>query len=169
MEQPKGGGIVIEDVEVRHAARYKSNTSNSGLLTITMTRPMAADVDYRKDPSVFRCSSYFAKTHGNPTPGDYNRINKPGEWFEMSLSSRRVEELFQENAGMDFGQAAGWTAEALDNEGVFGDICRPAFSMVSMMDGIGLANDNGLAAMVGGAHLRGSSTKGNGQRKYEYW
>lgn len=170
MAQPKGRGIIIENAEVRHVAQYKSKaSSNSSLLTITMTRPLANDIDYRKDPSTFRCSSYSATVPGQSAHAEPGKPNKLGEWFEMSLSSWRAEEMFQENAGMEFGQRASWTTDMLDDEGVFRDICHSALSLVSKMDGIGLANNNGLATAVGRAYRAGASTLRSGLRKYEYW
>lgn len=60
------------------------------------------------------------------------------------MSSTRAQDVFAGNAGLAFGDRAPWDCEQLEREGVFEDICRPAFGMVGQLDGIGLLNDNGL-------------------------
>lgn len=97
MAPPRDLGIVIAEVDIRHSAKYKSRASNSSLLTITMTRHLINEIDYRKDRSIIRFTSYSAAARGQV----HGQVNKPDEWFEAHLSSWRAEDMFRENAEME--------------------------------------------------------------------
>lgn len=70
-------------------------------------------------------------------------------WYEASISSARAERVFKENAGMEFGDEASWTADKLKEEGVFKNLYLPAIGMLEQMDGVGSGNDNGRNPFAG--------------------
>jgi hypothetical protein len=135
-----------------------------------MTRPLINEIDYRKDRSIIRFTSCSSAARG-PVHGQVAgaKRNKPDEWFEAHLSSWRAEDIFRENAEMQFGQRASWAAGTLDNEGIFQDIYRPAWGMIPLMDNIGSATDDAHAHAAGVNRDGRACPRGSGERKFEYW
>lgn len=64
-------------------------------------------------------------------------------WYEASISSVRLEKVFEENAKMEFGEEVQWTEAQLKEEGAFKSLYRPAIGMVEAMDQVGSGNNNG--------------------------
>ncbi|CAG9971242.1 unnamed protein product, partial [Clonostachys byssicola] len=132
-------GFSIDQVSIRHVARYRCDQVERPQLNVAMVRPFTKKNDYtsQKSPSLFRGKTWFGT----------NRLNKGqksglDEWYEVSLSSSKADDVFRGNMNLGFGESAGWELSELD--GIWADICRPALDMLSQMDDIGGANDNSV-------------------------
>uniref|UniRef100_A0A0B7JPM6 Uncharacterized protein n=1 Tax=Bionectria ochroleuca TaxID=29856 RepID=A0A0B7JPM6_BIOOC len=132
-------GFSIDQVSIRHVARYRCDQLEGPQLNVTMVRPFTKKTDYtsQKSPSLFRGKTWFGT----------NRLNKGqksslDEWYEVSLSSSKADDVFRGNMNLGFGESAGWELNELD--GIWADICRPALDMLSQMDDIGATNDNSV-------------------------
>jgi hypothetical protein len=101
-----------------------------------------------------------------------NRVSCPpgqlDEWIEASILSARAENHFEENKSLSFAERTGWTCAKLEEDGVFRDICRPALSMVTLMDHIGSLNDNkqGPCGHASAVEQQPSPAETS---KYEFW
>ena len=87
----------------------------------------------------------------------------PDQWVGASLLSNQAEKLFASNLGLKFGSRAPWTPNDLDNGGMFENLCRKGFDMVSHMDEVGIHNNNGEAfnfpsVYTDEVHERGGAT-----------
>ncbi|RDA85637.1 hypothetical protein CP532_3536, partial [Ophiocordyceps camponoti-leonardi (nom. inval.)] len=122
----------VDSVSVRHVARYRQSKKSNSLLTVAMVRKL--DKDERRENR--------RKWHTSPPRSPIR--GTPIIWYEASVSSLPGREMFAENANMTLGGRASYTCDELEASGVFEDVCRPGFSMMSQMDDIGLLNDNGL-------------------------
>ncbi|VUC19885.1 unnamed protein product [Clonostachys rosea] len=133
-------GFSVDQVSIRHLARYRCDQVEEGRqLNIAMVRPFTKKTDYtnKKSPSLFCGKTWFAT----------NRLNKGqkaglDEWYEVSISSSKADDVFRGNMNLGFGENAGWELSELD--GILADICQPALDMLSQMDDIGAANDNSV-------------------------
>uniref|UniRef100_A0A8H7N9Q0 Uncharacterized protein n=1 Tax=Bionectria ochroleuca TaxID=29856 RepID=A0A8H7N9Q0_BIOOC len=132
-------GFSIDQVSIRHVARYRCDQLEGPQLNVTMVRPFTKKTDYtsQKSPSLFRGKTWFGT----------NRLNKGqksslDEWYEVSLSSSKADDVFRGNMNLGFGESAGWELNELD--GIWADICRPALDVLSQMDDIGATNDNSV-------------------------
>ncbi|KAH6606426.1 hypothetical protein Trco_005579 [Trichoderma cornu-damae] len=61
-------------------------------------------------------------------------------YFEASITSSRLPRYFDENINFECGDKATWDVSRLESEGIFEDILRPAFGMITHMDPIGSSN-----------------------------
>lgn len=90
-------------------------------------------------------------------------------WYEASISSVRAERVFEENAGMEFGDKATWAEEKLKEEGVFKNLYLPAIGMLEQMDGVGSGNDNGRNPFAGTVVPSVADTKIGELKKDLFW
>lgn len=120
----------VDSVSIRHVAQYRHKKAGGSMLSLTMIKRLvpAGRQEKRMKWSVTRQHTKGA----------------PYLFYKASVSSVRAEELFAENRAMKLGEETTWDCDKLEKEGVFEDICRPAFGMVTRMNHIGLLNDNGL-------------------------
>ncbi|CAH0049722.1 unnamed protein product [Clonostachys solani] len=132
-------GFSIDQVSIRHLARYRCDQVEGPQLNIAMVRPLTKKTDYtsQKAPSLFHGKTWFGANR-------LNKGQKPGldEWYEVSLSSSKADDVFRGNMNLGFGESAGWELSELD--GIWADICRPALDMLSQMDDIGATNNNSV-------------------------
>lgn len=134
-------GAVIDSVRIRQSAEYRNKKTGGSMLTVNMFRTVRKSLDfYKNDKTAFRGICNLS----NP---DLD-VESPSLWFEASISSVRAKELFTENIRLPFGDSTSWGCEHLEADGVFEDICRPALGMITRMDGIGSANNNGQGLQI---------------------
>lgn len=160
-------GIFVERIEIKYLVRYKALDASS-LLDITMTRPIKKSAESGVTSSVFRGTSDFAAIKRRSPRGG------PHQWIEASISSSILEGILGRNVRMGFAERSRWTSEELKAAGAFEDICRPGLDMISCMDGIGAANDNGRGpsgqtSVDGPSRSRGSGNGIGSTTKFEYW
>ncbi|KAF4978082.1 hypothetical protein FZEAL_5472 [Fusarium zealandicum] len=128
-------GWCVQGVNIRHLAKYRNGGKGRSCLTITMTRVL------KRFPAARNTTKAKYRGHTIPTtvPGE----GPLTQWFEAGISSTRVEEVFKENVGLEFGEKVHWTPEKLKEDRVLTSICEPALRMVSQMDRVGRSNRNG--------------------------
>ncbi|POR39804.1 Uncharacterized protein TPAR_00024 [Tolypocladium paradoxum] len=123
-------GATVDSVKIRHVAQYRHQETGGSMLSLTMVKRL---VPAGKQAKRMKWSVTRQHTKGAPYL-----------FYEASVSSVRAEELFAENRDMRLGEETTWDCDKLEREGVFEDLCRRAFGMVTQMNHIGLLNDNGL-------------------------
>lgn len=119
----------IDDLRVRHIARYGRGEGSGSALTVTMTKRLSVR-QKREKRVTWAIDDKSPKGH-------------PTSVFEASISSLRAEEAMASNQKQTIVERAPWTCESLEAAGAFADICQPALGMIGCMDGIGALNDNG--------------------------
>lgn len=125
------GAREIETISMRQVARYRHGKKrDSSVLTVTMTYPMEDSMSTDE-----RGIRIFARSKVS--------LNSalPNQYFEASITSSRLRHHFRKNVNLEYGDKATWDTDQLESEGVFEDILRPAFGMISHMDHIGSSND----------------------------
>jgi hypothetical protein len=149
---------------IKHTARYQSKASSSSLLEVRLIRPLRVGIlaESKMLVRIQARSQFAAASRVSCPPGQL------GEWIEASILSARAEECFEENKSLSFAERTGWTCTKLEEDGVFHDICRPALSMVTLMDHIGTWNDNkqgprGHSSAIEQQPLQAESSK------FEFW
>jgi hypothetical protein len=75
------------------------------------------------------------------TPDGSTNSALPHQYLEASITSSRLSSLFEENVQLETGHKTSWDVDFLKSEGIFEDIIRPAFGMVTHMDAIGASNN----------------------------
>ncbi|PSR91929.1 hypothetical protein BD289DRAFT_481367 [Coniella lustricola] len=128
--------VAITNVRVRQIARLQHQDEKTFL---DITRVLSTKTVVR-DEKIWRLS-YFANDN---LPGRSSTV--PGhlsQWYQISVSSVRLEELLKLNESLIPGDEAEWTVEQLENEGVFRDLYHQATDLVSKIDGVGVTCDDG--------------------------
>ncbi|PNP53966.1 hypothetical protein THARTR1_05653 [Trichoderma harzianum] len=124
----------LEAITMRRVARYRhGKKKDHSVLTVTMSYSMEESLSSGRRGAgavrVFACP----KTSLNSA--------LPHKYFEASLTSSRLRHHFDQNVNLEYGDKTMWNTDQLEAEGVFEDMLRPAFGMVSHMDHIGSSND----------------------------
>ncbi|KAL7936095.1 hypothetical protein V8C35DRAFT_278324 [Trichoderma chlorosporum] len=124
----------VETIIMRRVARYHHGKKrDSSVLTVTMTYSLEESLSNGKKNvgavRVFAC------------PNTSMNSALPHKYFEASLTSSRLRRHFDHNVNLEYGDKTGWDTDQLESEGVFDDMLRPAFGMVSDMDHIGASNN----------------------------
>lgn len=129
--------VSVDQVRVRHIARYRDGKDGNTLLNITMWQATNMDLDAVDDGNHSTRHIKVEPSENDDTKGLAN------VWYEASISSVRLEKVFEENAKMEFGEEVQWTEAQLKEEGAFKSLYRPAIGMVEAMDQVGSGNNNG--------------------------
>lgn len=66
------------------------------------------------------------------------------QWYEVSISSVRLEEILKQNENLVPGDHANWTVDQLQEEGIFTDLYNQAVEVVKRINGVGVDCDNGI-------------------------
>lgn len=130
-------GVAVDQVRVRHVARYQDGDNGNTYLDITMwqdTKLAAEASDGRND------KARIMKVTPSEKDDKHGLANT---WYEAHFSSRHAEEIFAENETVEFGEEAQWRVKTLKEKGVFQSLYKPAVGMVEKIDDIGSTNDNG--------------------------
>ena len=80
-------------------------------------------------------------------------------WYEISVSSARADELFEQNKWLELGEEASWTTESLSTANVAQAMYLPACEMIKKMDGVGYWNENGTDVDKAMSTITASSTR----------
>lgn len=123
--------IIIDDVRVRQVCKFQSQNKKT---ILEISRIFATETKNFPDTKYRAVRSF---------PDDDRKKGVFKGWYEVSVSSTRMEELLQQNETLAPGEEAEWTMEQLEQERVFEDIYRPACQIVKRMDGVGVECNNG--------------------------
>ncbi|UKZ63225.1 uncharacterized protein TrAtP1_004454 [Trichoderma atroviride] len=134
-----GLNTAVKSITMRQVAEYRhQGKADNSLLSITMKYILKEGI------SPVMCDRNrikIADRRNFTTPDGSANSALPHQYMEASITSARLSSLFEENVQLESGNKAAWDMDLLDGEGVFGDILRPAFGMVTHMDSIGASNN----------------------------
>lgn len=149
--------VTVDNINVRHVARYRLGRKSNSLLSVTMVRKL--DKGERQGTRrQWQTGQARVPYRGTPII-----------WYEATLSSLKAEEMLAENRDMTVGSRVSWDCDRLEAEGVFEDVCRPGFGIITQMDDIGQLNDNGLRmATLNSRRPTEAADKRRG-KDYSYW
>ena len=134
---------VVESIRVRNVSTYYHSDFSHSLLNVTMTTVTTKEVGEKKHMVVFR-----GNTRIRPGPLGCADGN-PQQWLEVSISSKRVDRVFEGNVDLEFGEMASWSDEDFEKESILDDLCWPAVGVVWGMDRVGKTNENGQGQNLG--------------------
>lgn len=124
---------------MRQVARYRhQKKADSSSLSITMKYMLEEGV------SPVMCDREEVKIgerRNFVTPDGSSNSALPHQYLEASITSSRLSSFFEENVQLESGNKATWDIDRLQGEGIFEDILRPAFGMITHMDQIGATNN----------------------------
>ena len=80
-------------------------------------------------------------------------------WHEVSISSNKADELFEQNKKLELGDEASWTPESLSKVDAAQAMYLPACEMIKKMDGVGYWNENGVDVKKAMSTITASSTR----------
>ncbi|RFU79520.1 hypothetical protein TARUN_2727 [Trichoderma arundinaceum] len=126
----------VETIHMRQVARYRhGKESGSSVLSVTMIHVMEEKALGDEEGTDLDESRLFALSNSSQNSA------LPHQHLEASISSSRMQQYLNENVSFECGDKATWDMESLESEGIFEDILRPAFGMISHMDPIGSSNN----------------------------
>ncbi len=128
-------------VRVRQVARLASPDGRS-YLDLTQVRDMRLTPTWDTIASTGEQHGRVGRITATPAE-DSPAQGRFTSWYEASVVSACGDSTFAENESLSFGDEARWTSAALRDAGVFEAVYGPALRMVAMMDGVGVAADNG--------------------------
>jgi hypothetical protein len=134
-ELPRSTNKVLENVKIRHVAKYRSAINGNAHLVVDMVDMLMID---RRPPR-------FAAIR--QPPGVRNGI--PSRWYEASITSVPADAMFAKNATLRVGDRSSWTLRDMERNAVFMNLTQHAISMMPHMTAVGCHNDNGLSAAWG--------------------
>ncbi|PHH78784.1 hypothetical protein CDD80_6240 [Ophiocordyceps camponoti-rufipedis] len=149
--------VTVDNINVRHVARYRLGRNSNSLLSVTMVRKL--DKGERQGTRrQWQTGQARVPYRGTPII-----------WYEAALSSLKAEQMLAENRDMTVGSRASWDCERLEAEGVLDDVCRPAFGIITQMDDIGQLNDNGLRMATLNSRRPTEAVDKRRGKDYSYW
>ncbi|KAL7927500.1 hypothetical protein ACQKWADRAFT_276948 [Trichoderma austrokoningii] len=130
----------FECITMRQVAKYRHEKKvDNSLLSITMNYTLEESVS----PAICgRTEKNLGKKRKFVISDGASNSALPHQYLEASITSSRVSALFEENVRLGNGDKATWNTDLLEEQGVFGDILRPAFGMITHMDLIGASNNS---------------------------
>ncbi|SPO00907.1 uncharacterized protein DNG_03655 [Cephalotrichum gorgonifer] len=153
--------VSVDQVRVRHVARYRDGHRGNTVLNITMWQATNTEWDAVDDNDRGTRHIRVEPSENDDTKGLAN------VWYEASISSVRLEKVLEENATIEFGDEVKWAKAKLKEEGVFKNLYHPAIGMVEQMDGIGSSNNNGRNPFAGSVLSEAESKIG--ELKKGFW
>ena len=158
----------VQDLQVRHVAPYENSNDPSCLMQMSMV--FAMDFERRQESS-HRYVINAKKTVDDTANGFFTC------WYEVSLSSAKVMERFQQNQHIQLGQETSWTSQDLKKEGVYKSLYLPACAIIREMDNIGAKNRNHRARVLDAADVtqsqvlsaQGSSSSKSSGARHNPW
>jgi len=112
------------------------------MLDITEIQEMSLKPVERKGWDEFRC--FEAEPWSEAIAKPRAAQGQPAFWYEMSVVSSEVEELFMQNKSLRVGEKALYSAESDEMTRGLQSMSNQAFLMLRKIDFVGLGNDNGL-------------------------
>lgn len=157
----------VESITMRQVAKYRhQKKDDSSILSITMknlleegTSPVMCD---REEVQVGQRRQFV-------TPDGSSNSALPQKYLEASITSSCLSSLFEENVQLESGDKVAWDIDHLEGEGVFGDILRPAFGMITHMDQIGASNNTMRYVSNHDAFHEAVVVAAGKKKKLEFW
>jgi len=132
----------ITAIRVRSVARYIDVPHRNAFLNITMVR------DTRQTLEKAVSTNQLEHILTSPSTNRWDNGGLMNVWYEASVTSRRLENMFAENREMEFGEDARWSSEALKTDGTLVKLLWPAMYMITSLDVVGENNDNMMCPKV---------------------
>ncbi|TPX16572.1 uncharacterized protein E0L32_003866 [Thyridium curvatum] len=181
--EDSAGGLhltTVSGARVRHVAKLRSRDGQS-YLRLSQVEEMKLQELPRRE----------ASPRPPPPPPGGERVTlraipreddlekgKLSVWHEASISSVRGDAILAENETLPVGGEPSWTADTLDEQGVWRALYGPALAMIKKMDGVGVLVDNGQRAKyvlpheqqpAGGGLRAQRAAQHAHQRRGAYW
>ncbi|PNP42555.1 hypothetical protein TGAMA5MH_05296 [Trichoderma gamsii] len=129
----------VKNITMRQVAKFRhQGKADSSLLSIAMKHILKEGIS---PVMCDRNRMKIAERRKFITPDGSASSDLPHQYMEASITSSRLSPLFEENVQLESGNKTAWDMGLLEGQGVFGDILRPAFGMVTHMDSIGASNN----------------------------
>jgi hypothetical protein len=151
----------IDGARVHRNSRYKSR---DGISILKVSEIQDLDVDDRKVPG-----TDLTVIRAIANKWERKPCVKLDSWYEVSISSTEVDDVFQQNEKLELGDEAGWTSQSLTNIGVAQALFLPACEMLKQMDGVGSYNDNGVDVRSELAAPSAVSSRSAPPKPYVFW
>ena len=135
-ELPSWTTKTLQNIKIRHVAKYLSAINGKASLSIDMVDAMMVDRQHMPRFAAMRLP-----------PGMHNGI--PARWYEASIRSVHAEAMFARNATLEVGDAPAWTMQELVEDGAVDDLVGHAIAMMPSLVTVGCHNDNGFSAAWG--------------------
>jgi hypothetical protein len=103
------------------------------------------------------------------SPNGSSNSALPHQYLEASITSSRLCPFFEENTQFECGDKTTWDVDHLERKGVFEDILRPAFGMITHMDHIGSSNNTMGGVSDQDAFHEALVVSGVKKKKLEFW
>lgn len=71
-------------------------------------------------------------------------LSEKTSWYEISIESPTLNEMFEENTKLDIGAEISYTTEQDTQPLLIQHLCLPACQMLKHLDGVGFHNSNGI-------------------------
>lgn len=123
----------LEELLVKRVLKYDSRDDES---VLHLTEIQSLQVESRTVDG--RSKTLFLTDPDN----DDDPAERLTTWWEASVSSVKLDKAFEENNGLELGDAPTWTLEDLLASEVTAALCVPACDMVKQMDVVGQYNYN---------------------------
>lgn len=129
----------VKNITMRQVAKFRhQGKADSSLLSIAMKHILKEGIS---PVMCDRNRMKIAERRKFITPDGSASSDLPHQYMEASITSSRLSTLFEENVQLESGNKTAWDMGLLEGQGLFGDILRPAFGMVTHMDSIGASNN----------------------------
>ncbi|KAL6908670.1 hypothetical protein GGI43DRAFT_393331 [Trichoderma evansii] len=157
----------VKSITMRQVARYRhQKKADSSLFSITMK--------YKLEESVSpvmcdRGQVKIGERRNFVSPDGSSNSALPHQYLEASITSSRLSSFFEENVQLESGNKATWNVDHLQSQGVFEDILRPAFGMITHMDQIGASNNTMRYVSDHDAFHESLVTSAGKKKKLEFW
>ncbi|RKF76626.1 hypothetical protein GcM1_225001 [Golovinomyces cichoracearum] len=136
IKYPTSQRYFLHRVAIRHVDRFISR-DNESILQISEVQSL--DFLVKEYPA--KKSSIF---HVFVTQGEEDSHQKLKLWYEVAISSKRIDDALSKYQGLELGELPDWQTKSLESSFSPRSIYRPACWMLRTLDGIGNHNDNGL-------------------------
>ncbi|PTB46645.1 hypothetical protein M441DRAFT_126041 [Trichoderma asperellum CBS 433.97] len=157
----------VQSITMRQVAKYRhQKKADSSILCITMKHLLEEGI------SPVMCDRGQVKIGERrhfDTPDGASNSALPHQYLEASITSSRLSSFFEENVQLESGNKAAWDIKQLESEGVFEDILRPAFGMITHMDHIGASNNTMRYVSNHDAFHEALVVSAGKKKKLEFW
>ena len=148
----------VTDVRVMTKWQHKHLGGLKSLLEITEVEQL--DIHPTTDDCSIMASlagwePFTASPRGKREAREKHRQGDPSRWYEMAVVSYDANMTFQKNASLQVGDEANWTVDQLlVDMRVLPALCQPALIMLTKMDSVGRADNNGLGERLLGTVIK---------------
>lgn len=132
-------------VRTCHVAYYGRNRTDS--------MPSPSTLEIRKVHDMTRTNVIHAEDRITAIyeqhPGD-QQLGVLPTWFEASIQSKLINQVFQQNRSLEFGEEVEWSTAKLQKAGAFDDLIISATELVKKIDRVGSSGNNHQDVMTHG-------------------